>query len=90
MAEWFGSQTASYSKNQSLIIHQIFRFSGTKSGYLSDTAATTTWLARDSNKYLKTIILELIEKSGDQITLGAPSFDVASIPPLDINLQKSE
>lgn len=33
-------------------------------------------------------ILKLIEESGGQITLGAPSFEVASIPPLDINLQK--
>ena len=35
-------------------------------------------------------ILKLIEESGGQIMLGAPSFEVASIPPLDINFQKSE
>ena len=35
-------------------------------------------------------ILKLIEESEGQIKLGAPSFELASIPPLDINVQKSE
>ncbi len=35
-------------------------------------------------------ILKLIEESGDQIKLGAPTFEVSSLPPLDINIQKRE
>ncbi len=35
-------------------------------------------------------ILKLIEESEGQIKLGAPSFEVASVPPLDINIQKGE
>ncbi len=35
-------------------------------------------------------ILKLIEESEGQIQLGAPSFEVASIPPLDINVRQSE
>ena len=35
-------------------------------------------------------ILKLIEESDGQIKLGAPSFEVASVPPLDISIQKSE
>jgi len=35
-------------------------------------------------------ILKLIEESEGQIKLGAPPFELASIPPLDINLHKGE
>ena len=35
-------------------------------------------------------ILKLIEESEGQIKLGAPSFELASIPPLDINVKKRE
>ena len=34
-------------------------------------------------------ILKLIEESEGQIKLGAPSFELASVPPLDINVQKN-
>ncbi len=35
-------------------------------------------------------ILKFIEESGGQIKLGAPSFELASVPPLDVNVQKIE
>ena len=34
-------------------------------------------------------ILKLIEESEGQIKLGAPSFELASVPPLDINVRKN-
>ena len=45
---------------------------------------------RSTKDRISADILKLIEESGDQIKLGAPSFEVASIPPLDINVQKSD
>jgi hypothetical protein len=35
-------------------------------------------------------ILKLIEESEGQIKLGATSFEVASIPPLDVNVNKGQ
>lgn len=35
-------------------------------------------------------ILKLIEESQGQVKLGAPSFELASIPPLDISIERSE
>jgi len=45
---------------------------------------------RSTKDRICTDILKLIEESGDQIKLGAPSFEVASIPPLDINVRAGE
>ncbi len=45
---------------------------------------------RSTKDRICTDILKLIEESGDQIKLGAPSFEVASIPPLDINVRTGE
>ena len=45
---------------------------------------------RSTKDRISADILKLIEESGNQIKLGAPSFEVASIPPLDINVQKSD
>ena len=45
---------------------------------------------RSMKDQISSRILDLIEKSEGQIKLGAPSFELASIPPLDINVQKSE
>ena len=45
---------------------------------------------RSMKDQISSRILKLIEESEGQIKLGAPSFELASIPPLDINVQKSE
>jgi hypothetical protein len=45
---------------------------------------------RSTKDRICTDILKLIEESGDQIKLGALPFEVASIPPLDINVRTSE
>ena len=45
---------------------------------------------RSMKDQISSRILKLIEESAGQIELGAPSFELASIPPLDINVQKSE
>jgi small-conductance mechanosensitive channel len=45
---------------------------------------------RSMKDQISSRILKLIEESEGQIKLGAPSFELASIPPLDVNVQKSE
>lgn len=45
---------------------------------------------RSTKDKICSLILEFIEQSEGQIRLGAASFEVASIPPLDINIRKSE
>lgn len=45
---------------------------------------------RSTKDQISGLILKLIEESGGQIKLGAPSFEVASIPPLEVNIQKGE
>jgi small-conductance mechanosensitive channel len=45
---------------------------------------------RSTKDRICSLILKLIEESGGQIKLGATSLEVASIPPLDINIQKGE
>jgi hypothetical protein len=47
-------------------------------------------IRRSLKDQISSRILKLIEESEGQIKLGAPPFELASIPPLDINLQKSE
>ena len=43
-----------FKESRSTIIHQIFRSSGTRSGYPSGTVVITKWLVRDFNKFLTT------------------------------------
>jgi len=45
---------------------------------------------RSTKDRICSLILELIEESGGQIRLGAPSLEVTLIPPLDINSPKGE
>jgi len=45
---------------------------------------------RSTKDKICTDILKLIEESDGQIQLGAPSFEVASIPPLDINVRQEQ
>jgi hypothetical protein len=45
---------------------------------------------RSTKDKICSLILKLIEESGGQIRLGATSLEVASVPPLDINIRKSE
>ena len=35
-------------------------------------------------------ILDVIEKSNGKIVLGAPAFEVASIPPLEVEVRKGD
>ena len=43
---------------------------------------------RSTKDNISSRILKLIEESEGQIQLGAPSFELSSVPPLDINVQK--
>ncbi len=45
---------------------------------------------RSMKDQISSRILKFIEESGGQIKLGAPSFELASIPPLDVNVQRIE
>ena len=45
---------------------------------------------RSTKDRISSRILEVIESSGGKIMLGAPAFEVASIPPLEIEVQKGD
>ena len=45
---------------------------------------------RSTKDRISSRILEVIESSGGKILLGAPAFEVASIPPLEIEVQKGD
>ncbi len=45
---------------------------------------------RSTRDRISSKILDVIEKSGGRILLGAPAFEVASIPPLQVEVQKAE
>ena len=45
---------------------------------------------RSTKDRISSRILEVIESSGGKIVLGAPAFEVASIPPLEIEVQKGD
>jgi small-conductance mechanosensitive channel len=45
---------------------------------------------RSTKDRISSRILEVIESSGGKILLGAPAFEVASIPPLEIEVQKRD
>ena len=47
-------------------------------------------LTKETSNEEKDRILKFIEQSEGEIKLGAASFEVASVPPLDINLMNKE